>query len=389
VLLTQKQKMRILPSEIQFVSDWKKQDRGGIENNLTGIGKGKNLIMIQVESLQNFVIGRSYHGREITPNLNRLVKEGIYFNNIYDQTAAGNTSDATLLANSSLFPSRKGAVSFLYAQNYFDSLPKVLREKGYTTAVMEAYKKHFWNSETFDKGLGFECQFYEDTFDMTDKMDGFLKGLSDKSFFLQSLEKIERLPAPFYVFMRTLSSHAPFAHITSDIDNFPLDDLEGEIVGYYVRSIHYVDLAIGEFLNKFAESNVLSNTILVVYGDHRARLPSREMKRIGVHDMSEKRKIPLIIYIPNKKLGIENDTFGGLIDVAPTICNILEIDISHTFFLGRDLLNSRESFVIFRDGSYICHNCSVSKTWAQQQLKISDLILERDMIPILRNEVQY
>jgi phosphoglycerol transferase MdoB-like AlkP superfamily enzyme len=388
VLLTQKQKMRISPSEIEFVSDWKKQERRETENNLTGIAKGKNLIIIQVESLQNFVIGMSHHGREITPNLNRLVKEGIYFNNIYDQAAAGNSSDATFLANCSLYPSRKGAVSYMYPQNYFDCMPKALEEHGYALAAMHAYKKSFWNSDTFERSIGFQYQFYEDTYDITDRIGGFLVGLSDRSFFLQSVEKIEKIPAPFYVFMRTLSSHAPFAQITSDHVDFPLDDLEAEGIGYYIRSMHYVDSTIGEFLQKLSESNVRSNTIVVVYGDHRTRLPFSKMKRIGVKDINEERKIPLIIHIPNEKLDIESSTIGGLIDVAPTICNILGVDISHAFFLGRDLLNSHESFVIFRNGSYICDCCSVNKTWAELQLMISDLILEKDMLPVLRNEVQ-
>jgi phosphoglycerol transferase MdoB-like AlkP superfamily enzyme len=242
-LLTKIQQEGVSPSDINRMKDWlgEKLDNRATEDNLTGIGKGKNLIMIQVESLQNFVIGRSYHGREITPNLNRLVKEGIYFKSIYDQTAAGNSSDATLLANSSLFPSRKGAVAYLYFQNYFDSLPKILREEGYATATLHAYKKNFWNSLAFEKSLGFEYQFYEDAYVITDKIGGRLEGLSDKSFFLQSIEKIEQLPTPFYAFLRTLSTHALFDHITKDIDDFPLYNLEGEILGSYVRSMHYVD----------------------------------------------------------------------------------------------------------------------------------------------------
>jgi len=383
VLLTQKQKMQILPSDVQLVTDWKRQDIQETDKKLTGTGKGKNLIVIQVESLQNFVIGRSHHGKEVTPNLNRLAKEGIYFNNIYDQTAAGNSSDATFLANCSLYPSRKGAVSFLYPQNDFFCMPKVLEESGYTSAVMHAYKKSFWNSDIFERSIGFKYQFYEDSYVITDRLGGKLKGLSDKSFFLQSMGQIKQIPTPFYVFLRTLSTHALFDHITKDIDDFPLDDLEGELIGDYIRAMHYVDSAIGEFLEKINKNNLASNMMIVVYGDHRARLPSQEMKRIGVYDMSEKRKIPLIIYIPDKKLDIESDTIGGLIDVAPTLCNILGIDISHKLFMGRDLLNSRESFVIFRDGSYMSENNSIDRTSALEQLKVSDLILEKDMVHII------
>ena len=385
-LLTRIQKGQVSQSDIDAVINWKRHNKVEIRNDLTEKGKGLNLIVIQVESLQNFVIGRSYNGREITPNLNKLVKSGIYFKNIYDQTADGNSSDATLLVNSSLYPSRKGAASFLYSQNYFDSVPKALAEHGYTTAAMEAYKKHFWNNLAFDKGLGFEYQFYENSYIMADTIGGFLRGLSDKSFFHQSIGKIKKLPTPFYVFLRTLSTHAPFAHITADLDDFPLSELEGELIGYYIRAMHYVDSAIGEFLDELHENNLASNTIIVVYGDHRARLPESELKRIGVYDLNENRKIPLIINLPNRKEKDERDTIGGLIDVAPTICNILGIDISDRFFMGRDLGHRGNSFVIFRDGSFMPQDGSMNKTLARHRLMISDLILEKDMIPLTRNK---
>lgn len=376
-------KGKVTENEVGLVEDWIQRHNGLIkENDLvgTGIRKGMNLIIIQVESLQNFVIGEKYHDIEITPNLNRLAKEGIYYRNIYDQTADGNSSDATLLANASLYPARKGAVSFLYPNNCFDSLPKVLKENGYVTATMHANKKSYWNSTVFEKALGFEYQFYEDAYTMTDKIGA---GLSDKAFFSQSVEKIKKMPAPFYVFMRTLSTHGPFDAVTRDIDNFPLQGLEGELIGNYVRSMHYVDFAIGEFLKKMSENDLLSNTVIVIYGDHRARLGDRELNRIGIRDMEEDRKIPLIIGLPDRKQRDERGTIGGLVDVAPTVCNILGIDMSDKFFVGKDLGNREGSFIIFRDGSYIGEN--MNKISASQSLMISDLILEKDIISTIRH----
>jgi phosphoglycerol transferase MdoB-like AlkP superfamily enzyme len=149
--------------------------------------------------------------------------------------------------------------------------------------------------------------------------------------------------------------------------------------------MHYVDSTIGEFLHRLSENNLASDTIIVVYGDHRTRLPLSDMKRIGVNDINEERKIPLIIHVPNKKIGIGSDTVGGLIDITPIICNILGIDISDKFFLGRDLANSREDFVVFRDGTFIDNGNSMDEMSAQKQLMISDLVLEKDMISFLKN----
>lgn len=384
-LTTGTKKGQITQSDINSVKSWFKgdSDKRNTKNVFTAIGRGHNLIFIQVESLQNFVIGKRYNGKEITPNLNKLAKGGIYFNNIHDQTAAGGSSDATLLANSSLYPARKGAASYLYPQNCYDSLPKVLKKRGYTTAVMHPYVRSFWNSEIFEKTLGFERQFYQDGF-VIDDVIGL--GLSDQSFFAQSLEKIKGLPAPFYAFLRTLTAHFPYDYVTKDIDNFPLDDLEVKTTGHYLRTMHYVDSAIGEFLHKLFENNLASNTIIVVFGDHRARLPYDEMKQIGISDMNEDRKIPMIISLPNRKQRDKRDTIGGLIDIAPTICNILGIDTSDRFFMGKDLGDKNGGFAIFRDGSFISRENSIDRASAQQQLIISDLILEKDMIPLMRKD---
>jgi phosphoglycerol transferase MdoB-like AlkP superfamily enzyme len=336
-----------------------------------------------VESLQNFIIGKKYNSNEITPNLNKLAKGGIYFNNIYDQTASGNSSDATLLANTSLYPSQRGAASFLYAQNCFDSLPKVLKEHGYTSAILYPYVSSFWNSATFDKAIGFEHQFYQNDFVMEENIG---LGLSDRAFLSQSLEKIRRLSTPFYVSLRTLTNHFPYYYVTKDIDSFPIGAMEGKTIGYYMRSTHYVDSAIGEFLQKLSENDLRSNTIIVIYGDHRARLTEDDLKSIGVYDISETHKIPVIISLANRRQGETRDTIGGLIDIAPTICNILGIDISDRFFMGRDLGYGDNSFAIFRDGSYICEDESMNKLTAQQQLMISDSILEKDIVRLLSDK---
>jgi phosphoglycerol transferase MdoB-like AlkP superfamily enzyme len=123
-----------------------------------------------VESLQSFVINKKWHGDDITPNLNVLVGGGMFFHNIYDQTGYGNSSDTTLLANASLYPARNGAAAFFYAKNCFDSLPKVLRAAGYTTAAMHANVKHFWNSEVFEKSLGFDNNIIKMTSFLFDKI---------------------------------------------------------------------------------------------------------------------------------------------------------------------------------------------------------------------------
>lgn len=354
-------------------------------NNYTGIGKGYNVIAIQVESLQNFVIGKKINGQEITPNLNRLSRTAIVFQNIFDQTAAGNSSDAMFLSNCSLYPAANGTIAFLYSQNTFDSLAKVLSEQGYATMVLHAYYKDFWNFEALDKSLGFQHRHYQDDYL---KKDIIGWGISDRSFFSQSLEKIEQIHAPFYVHMRTLTTHDPFDAVTGDIDGFPLHSMKNLIIGRYIRSMHYVDSAIGEFLQSLSVAGLLKKTVIIVYGDHRARLPKNELQLVGVFDENENRKVPLIISNTQWKTENSNDSIGGLIDLAPTVSNILGIDYSDKVFLGHDLAAPDAGYVIFRDGTFISQAEKMDQKSARKKLIASDLIIEKDCISLLKKHPQ-
>jgi phosphoglycerol transferase MdoB-like AlkP superfamily enzyme len=355
------------------------------QNNYTGIGKGYNVLAIQIESIQHFVIARKYNGKEITPNLNRLINTGIDFHNIYDQTSTGNSSDAMFLAKCSLYPAAKGTIAFHYSHNNFDSLTKLLSENGYTTMLLHAYYKDFWNYEALDKSFGFKKRHYQDDYTIDDVIG---MGLSDRSFFSQSIEKIKSLPVPFYVHMRTLTTHDPFEAVTSKIDDFPTGVLGNKVMGRYIKSMHYVDSAIGAFLRDLSKVGLLSHTVIVIYGDHRARLPEDQLHLIGSIDKNEINKIPLIISNPQWKIEDTNNSVGGLIDLAPTISNILGVDCTKKVFLGNDLGNNRPGYVIFRDGSFISPTGQINLKSAREELIASDIIIEKDCIPKVRKQAE-
>jgi lipoteichoic acid synthase len=151
-------------------------------------------------------------------------------------------------------------------------------------------------------------------------------------------------------------------------------------MGDYIRSMHYLDSAIGDFLEELSKASLLSRTVIVIYGDHRARLPVADLKSIGVEDLREENKIPLIISIPHRHRQEACHTIGGLVDVTPTLCNILGIDISGKFFLGKDLGNNGPGYAIFRDGSFISPDGTIDAARAREELKLNDLILEKNVL---------
>ena len=203
---------------------------------LFGVAKDRNLIVIQIESFENFVIGATYNGQEITPNLNRLLKEDtIYCNQYYQQIGSGNTSDAEFATNNSIYGTLASYTYKLYDKNYFRGLPVLLKEKGYQTAVFHAHENRtFWNRENMYPAEGFDTYYGgiggsdKGQYDMTEWMGW---GLTDTEFFKQTMVYLKQLPQPFYSFLITLSNHHPYIMLDhyKFIDLLPED--EGTILG--------------------------------------------------------------------------------------------------------------------------------------------------------------
>ncbi|MDW8799760.1 LTA synthase family protein [Clostridium sp. A1-XYC3] len=324
------------------------------ESNLKGAAKGKNLIMIQVEALQGFVIDSKVNGEEITPNLNKLAKNSVYFNNIFYQTAAGGTSDAEFMTNNSLYPASSGAAYFLYAGNEFNGMPENFKEAGYDTAALHGFTETFWNRNVMYKKLGFN-NFYGEKSYTVDETVGL--GLSDKSFLNQAVEKIKTLNKPYYSFLITLSSHFPYDD-PSKYGTFNVASYEGTLLGNYMKSIHYTDEQLGIFFDKLDKEGILKDSVVVLYGDHYA-IPKEQINQLSTFlnksslsdiEWAQLQKVPLIIHFPNESPKGVNDIYAGQIDIYPTLCNLFSLP--NKGLMGRDLFNSKEEKVVFRDGSF-------------------------------------
>lgn len=318
-----------------------------------GIYEYKNVMLIQVEALQNFVINKKINNKEITPNLNKFLNKSLYFNNYFYQIASGNTSDAEFITNNSLYPAASGAAYFLYAGNHFNSLPSKLKEKGYNTAAFHGYKENFWNRNLMYKNMDIDKFYSEKDYKIDEKIG---LGLSDKYFLNETIEKMKKLKEPYFSFVVTLTSHFPY-EATDKYGEFDVGEYEGTLLGNYMKSIHYTDEQLGVFLDKLEKENILANSIIAIYGDHYAIPRENEKdlsnflgKDIDELNWIELQKVPLIIHTPDEKLKGINNEYCGQIDLYPTLANLLNIK-NNTMF-GRDLLNSKNESVIFRNGSF-------------------------------------
>jgi phosphoglycerol transferase MdoB-like AlkP superfamily enzyme len=326
---------------------------------LFGVAKGRNLFVIQVESLQNIVVNKTYNGQEITPNLNQLINgDSIYFDHYYQQIGSGNTSDAEFATNNSIYGSIASYTYKLYVNNYFKGLPKLLKEQGYSTAVYHAHEdRHFWNREDAYKSMGFDTYHGgiggtdKGQYDMTEWMGW---GLTDTEYFNQSMPYLKEMAQPFYSFMITLSNHHPYLMLDKYQFIKLLPEDKGTIFGNYLNSAAYTDYAIGQFIQQLKDEGLYDNSIIALYGDHMG-LPKTDSeinesvsRFIGKeYDFDTMMNIPFIIHVPNPDRTINQTVSisGGQLDFLPTIAYLMGFDTLDTVYLGHNLLTVPSGFV--------------------------------------------
>ena len=185
-------------------------------NSHTNIFEGKNLLVIHWESVQNFVVDLKINGEEVTPNLNKLINKSMYFDNFYTQVSVGTSSDTEFTFNTSLMPANYGTAFGNYSDKKYVSIPSMLKDKGYYTFSMHGNNGDFWNRRIMHKNLGYDDLYAKDTYNIDDVIG---LGISDVSFFTQSVDKIKKIDSEhenYYGTIITLTNHTPF----SDIDKY-------------------------------------------------------------------------------------------------------------------------------------------------------------------------
>jgi len=354
-------------------------------NEYSSIFEGKNLIVIHAESLQTMAINLELNGKIVTPNLNKIAQEGMFFSNFYSQVGVGTSSDAEFSFSTSLLPSSNGTVFVNYYDRKFITIQQLLKEKGYYVASMHANVGEFWNREVMHKNMGYDMLYDKDYYNI-DETIGL--GLSDKSFFNQSVDLIEEIKhennKPFYINLITLTNHTPFSDLelmdefdTSKYVDFNNQTIKREyinntVLGNYFRSVHYADQAIGEFIQKLDDKGLLENTVVVIYGDHDARIEEEYYNLYynydGIEDriLTEKeegytlfneytyeinRKVPFIIWTKDTNFNKEITTPMSMIDAMPTLGNMF--GFSSKYQLGQDIFNVQDNTVVFVDGSFL------------------------------------
>lgn len=314
--------------------------------------KRSNLLIVFAESLESWVLEKKVDGKEITPCLNRLLKEKstLYAPNVLTQVKGGRSIDAQLMICSGLLPLMSGTYSSLYYDNTFYTLQKAMRGLKHSRSYLLTIDKvSTWNQGAVARSFGTDTIISYHNFKMTEAF-GTHKRIGDASFFQQCREKIERGEVwkpgeSVYMQFVTYSGHAPFK-LPDHLRTITFPASIPEKAADYMTTAHYTDKAIGDFVAYLKTLPQYKETIVVIVGDHEG-LASYRQELVGNPAcrglVSDKQLTPFIVL--NSPVGMRYDKFMGQIDIYPTLLNLMQLDTYRWHGLGQSILDPRKQGV--------------------------------------------
>ncbi len=390
-------------AEVEAWFDETRVERAGREPWF-GVARRSNLLLLQVESMQDFVVDLRVEGGEITPHLNRLARQALRFSNFYDQTGAGRSSAGDFIAQTSIVPVAD-SVAYAAPGKSFDTIASQLAGAGYATLSAVPYRASFWNRRLTHATYGYRTSLFVEDF-TTGQRVGW--GLSDRDFLRQMRSRLAGLSQPWCVWLTTLSLHFPYAQFPAELKALDLGQLEGSAMGNYLHGMSLFDRALGELLASLAADGLLDQTVVAVWGDHDATLvwpPGREAadpelarvrKRLGD-------RVPFVVRVPGEAAPTgSHDRPAGHLDIAPTLLALLGVDPGGLALQGRNLLGEpADRPIVHPGGSWVTQRhlqmedgscwelpglgelpaaaCAAERLDADRQLEVARLVLRHDL----------
>lgn len=367
-----KERSKASEADLKPVEEYIQQHYANPNPEYFGMAKGRNVIYIHLESFQQFLIDyklkvddKEY---EVTPFLNSLYhsKETFAFSNVFNQVKAGKTSDAETMIETGLFGLNQGSFMVNYGgTNTQQAAPFILSKNGYnSSAVFHGNAGSFWNRNTAYKQWGYNYFFDASYFTKQNSSNSFQYGLNDKYMLKDSIKYLERLQQPFYTKFITVSNHYPYTTSLSGDDlGFPLAKTQDETINGYFATANYLDSSIKAFFDYLKESGLYKNSIIVLYGDHYgisnsrnpalAPLLGKNSETWSSYDNAMLQRVPYMVVVPGMDKGGIIDTYGGEIDMLPTLEHLLGIESNKFLQVGQDMLSpEHDQIVAFRSANY-------------------------------------
>lgn len=326
------------------------------DNDLTGALKGKNLVMIMVESLDTWMLRE-----DVTPNLCALRAQSVDLTHHYTPLYLNAGTFATEFCSlTGIIPPISGVSTDAYVENALPAaLPQLFVLAGYRTDSFHSAYGTIYNRAAIHRHLGFGA--YHDFEDMG--MQDYMRD----SQMLKSFRKMVTKELPFFSYIITYSGHGPY---TAELDNIAAPHLErartlaaasgvqapAESYEQYVRALAHVmetDDFIGGFMERLEAEGLADDTAVIVYGDHYCKYLTDtdfllELK--GVENRNLLCNTPLFLWsrdLEPRRL----EKYTSTVDLFPTICNLFDLDADLRCFVGSDIFSGEGGFAYWRDGS--------------------------------------
>lgn len=294
-----------------------------------------NVLLIVWESLTAKVLNQSYKGKVITPGLNELVKEGIFFSNAY---ATGDRTDKGIVGVLSGYPAQP-TTSIVKIPTKASTLPMIskdLKQIGFNTAYYYGGELEFANMKAYLMQGGFDNFVDVNDFETKDKNSKW--GAHDGVVANKLFNDLKQTTAPFFYTWLTLSSHEPFETPGAPVLDVNTDE------GKFFNVMHYSDSVIFSFMEKCKQQPWWNNTLVIIVGDHGHPFPKTKYR-------ADNFKIPMLLtggFIKDNRV---LDDVVSQTDLAAILLNLLGLS-SEKYNWSKNILdqNPKHAFFTFNNG---------------------------------------
>ncbi len=340
---------------------------------LAGVLENKNVIILQLEAMQEFVINKEINGKEITPNLNEFLSKNITFTNMHMQSYS-TTADSEHSTITSIYPMENGMSFSRYYTNNYDDIFKIFNQKGYHTSFMHGNYPYFWNrGNVYSRFNLNELVLKEQFEDTSENING---DLSDELLYRQAVQKWKQYDKPFFSYIVSASSHTPYTlEGLQDRQkvNINVGKYKDTYFGNYLEAMNYADYAFGILIQELKNVGLYEDTAILVFGDHNGlNMYNDELLDFLSYINEDITDVDLKLNYTRVACGfkvpkMENtqiDKPVNKLDIKPTLAYLCNLD--DKFSLGTNMFKSKD-FICLNNERIITAGEYYDEQWYDRQ----------------------
>lgn len=314
-----------------------------------GMLNGRNLIIVQLESLQVFALNAEVEGEAVMPFTREFMQDCLVLE-LYDQSNHGRSSDGEFAMLNGLHPPPTRPLCFAFPDNQYQGLPAVLAQDGYHSVYALPYTGAFWNARHMSSRYGFQEQWFLDDFEPARKEEKLGWGMTDEALYRRVLKRLEEVKKPFLAYVVTLGGHHPYEELDQDQQELEFPENWGDkITRNYLQVCRHRDHSLRYLVSAFDSSPLAENSALLLVGDHDARVGEAGLKALGRQNTLLEDKVPMLLYAPGTELRGAPGGLAGQIDLCPVLLDLFGRPNSMTG-LGQNVLTQPRSWLVSREG---------------------------------------